>query len=46
MEGKYHGMNRPLQNFKKAFAGGGGADGSEMFILVVGNFDWVGREVM
>ena len=45
MEGKYHGMNRPLQNFKKAFAGGG-ADGSEMFILVVGNFDWVGREVM
>ena len=53
MEGKYHGMHHPLQlcggNLeKKLLLGGGGGggwgvEGSAMFILVVGNFVWVGE---
>ena len=48
MEGKYHGMHRPLQlcggNFKKKLLlRGGGGGGSAMFILVVGNFVRVGE---
>ena len=47
MEGKYHGMHHPLQlcggNLEKKLLLGGGAEGSAMFILVVGNFVWVGE---